>query len=115
MTRRILAPILIVLLTGSAYAGDAQQEIQFLLDSVGASACIFTRNGSDHTAIEAKDHLSMKYRRAGKRIKSADAFIEHLATKSSWSGKPYLIRCEGESVESRVWLTERLEIHRASG
>jgi len=97
------------MLTLSAWAAGANPEIQYLLTTVGDSNCTFTRNGKDHSAVEARDHLAMKYRRAGSRVKTAEAFIEHLASESSWTGKPYLIQCGEESVPSRNWLTERLD------
>jgi len=101
-------------LSAPATAGDAEAEIQYLLNAVGDSGCTFTRNGTDHTADEAQDHLAMKYRRAGSRVKTADAFIERLASRSSWTGKPYLIRCGGDSMQSGAWLTERLKAYRAA-
>lgn len=95
-------------------AANPQQEIQHLLDAVGDSGCIFNRNGKNHSATEARDHLAMKFRRAGSRIPTAEAFIKHLATKSSWTGRPYVIRCGQESTPSAAWLTAELTDYRAS-
>ncbi len=105
--------IFYVALAATAFAGGSDPEIQYLLDTVGASDCVFTRNGKDHSAAEARDHLAMKYRRAGSRVRTAEAFIERLASKSSWTGQPYLINCDGESLPSRDWLTIRLGRYRA--
>lgn len=114
MNLRAIILTVTVFLTLPVLGAGSDQEIQYLLNTVGDSGCTFTRNGTDHSADEAKDHLAMKYRRAGSRIKTAEAFIKHLATKSSWTGKPYLIQCDGESVPSRDWLTERLDSYRTT-
>ncbi|MFW2405536.1 MAG: DUF5329 domain-containing protein [Gammaproteobacteria bacterium] len=98
-----------------ALATTPDIEIQYLLDAVGDSSCTFNRNGKEHSADEARDHLAMKYRRAGsRRIKTAESFIKYLASESSWTGKPYSIECDGASVPSRDWLTDRLTTFRAT-
>ena len=70
---------------------------------------VFIRNGSEYSADKAADHLRMKLRYAGKRIKTAEEFIDNLATGSSMSGKPYRIRfADGHTVESAVYFREQL-------
>lgn len=111
----LVIAILAALLAGTAYAVDDHAEIQHLLSAIGSSGCTFIRNGQDHPAEEAEDHLRMKYRRAETRITTAEAFIERLASKSSWTGRPYLIRCGADSaVPSANWLTNRLDQFRAA-
>ena len=114
MRIRYLILILAVAWAAPALATTDEQEIQYLLHSIGTSACTFTRNGTTHTATEAEDHLAMKYRRAGSRVKTAEAFIKYLATKSSWTGKPYSIECDGASTPSGDWLTDKLNGYRSS-
>lgn len=111
---RLAALLLALAVASPAGAEDAPREIRFLLDSVGDSGCTFTRNGKDHTAAEARDHLAMKYRRAGSRVTTAEAFIDRLASASSWTGEPYLIRCDGAQMRSREWLNDRLREYRAT-
>jgi hypothetical protein len=53
---------------------------------------VFIRNGSEHSAKAAAEHLQMKREKAGTRITTAIDFIEKIAAKSSISGKPYQIR-----------------------
>ncbi len=96
-----------------ALADTGEREIRYLLDSIGSSQCTFTRNGSEHSATEAAAHLAMKYDRAGSRIETAEQFVDRLASESSWTGEPYMIRCAGTSTPSRTWLTERLDRYRA--
>ena len=45
-------------------ADDTPAEIEYLLEAIGSSACMFIRNGERHAATEAESHLRMKYRRA---------------------------------------------------
>lgn len=93
-----------------ATADDAPADIEYLLVALGQSDCTFIRNGKEHSALEAESHLRMKYQRGRKYVGSADQFIDRLASKSSWSGKPYYIQCPGEAQQqTSIWLTQRLE------
>ncbi|RLA09403.1 MAG: hypothetical protein DRQ60_03555 [Gammaproteobacteria bacterium] len=98
-------------------AGDnrVNEEIEYLLQSVGQSGCIFVRNGSEHSSENAESHLRLKYRKGKKYAKSAEQFINRLATKSSWTGNVYYLSCEGEERRSvGEWLTERLAAYKQS-
>ena len=101
-----------------AHADDAEMnaEIDYLLDTVVTSGCTFIRNGKEHEPAAAKDHLSMKRRRGKKYYSNAEEFIENLASSSSWSGKPYHIRCGDEEPQlAKVWFSAVLDRYRASG
>jgi hypothetical protein len=52
----------------------------------------FIRNGSSHTKEEAVKHLMSKYNRVKKRLATPEDFIENIASKSSISGKEYVIK-----------------------
>jgi hypothetical protein len=57
--------------------------------------------------------MRMKYRRGKRYATTAELFIERLASKSSFSGKPYKIECPGgDTVLSGDWLTARLQEYR---
>lgn len=69
------------------------QKIDHLIAYVASlNNAIFIRNGSEHSAREASEHLQMKREKAGKRITTANDFIERVASASSLTGKPYQIR-----------------------
>jgi len=71
------------------------------------------RNGEEHPAVEASEHLAMKYRRVRRWIDDADEFIERIASGSSISGRPYLVRCPGQPEQpSGTWLGQELTQHR---
>lgn len=106
--------ILIWLPAPATYAAAAPEEIDFLLATVGDSACTFIRNGKRHSAEDAEAHLRMKYRRGRRYAPTSEKFIERLASQSSLSKKPYYIECEGEEkVPSGQWLVTRLNEYRA--
>jgi hypothetical protein len=102
-----------VLLPGAVLADATETEIEYLITSVGESGCTFIRNGSRHDAEDAASHMRLKYRRGKRYAPTAELFIERLASKSSFSGKPYAIECPGsEAVPSGDWLSARLEEYR---
>ena len=88
---------------------NAEAEIHALIQAVAESECEFNRNGSLHSAEAAATHLELKYARGKRYADSAEAFIERLASKSSWSGKPYQMICEGQTQPAGDWLTATLE------
>ena len=104
---------LVLLLPFGKAAAAADDDIRYLIDYVAESGVRFVRNGDEHTAIEAADHLAMKYRRASRHAKTAEAFIDNLASKSSWTGKPYtVILPDGQQREAGPWLYNALHEYR---
>lgn len=98
------------LLASPVFAMDQDTEVDYLLDSISSSECIFIRNGKRHDAQKAAAHLRMKYKRGRRYATSTEKFIERLATKSSITRKPYMIECPGsEPQPSGAWLTQKLE------
>ena len=111
-----LLPALVVLLAltpAIAMADAAETEIEHLIATVGESGCNFIRNGSRHDAEDAASHMRLKYRRGKRYATTAELFIERLASKSSFTGKPYKIECPGsDAVPSGDWLMARLHEYR---
>jgi peptidoglycan hydrolase CwlO-like protein len=69
------------------------QKIEHLIANLrNMKGAVFIRNGSEHTAQEAADHLNSKWQKYRSKIKTAEEFIKHLATKSSMTGDLYMIR-----------------------
>lgn len=95
----------------------AKAEVTALLGRLQTSSCEFNRNGDWHAAAEARAHLERKlaYLEDKNLVKTAEEFIDRGASKSSMSGKPYLVRCAGAApVESKVWLTRELTALRSA-
>lgn len=113
MRRLYILPVLAFLLPAVAAADIAEVEIEHLITTVGESGCTFIRNGSRHDADDAASHMRLKYHRGKRYAPTAELFIERLASKSSFSGKPYAIECPGSgTVPSGDWLTARLQEYR---
>ena len=94
---------------------QVQLEVDFLLASIGSSGCAFYRNGSWSDAPAAEAHLRSKVQslRDSGGIETTEQFIERVATRSSFSGQDYAVRCDGGTpVSSRQWLLDRLARHR---
>jgi hypothetical protein len=88
-----------------------QSEVNLLLGYVAGSGCEFYRNGSWYNAHKAHVHLRDKYNYLVQNnlLDTTEQFIERAASESSFSGKPYLIRCSGvPAVNSQQWLREKL-------
>ncbi|MFM9886044.1 MAG: DUF5329 family protein [Burkholderiales bacterium] len=84
-------------------------DIEFLITRIAQSGCQFVRNGNVYPANEAAEHLRRK-RASVRSALTPDQFIEHIASKSSMSGEPYLIRCTGQHDEpSGPWLRRALQ------
>jgi len=99
-------------------APSARAEIDALMSRLVASACEFNRNGTWHTAAEAKSHLLSKLKVLEDRggVQSTEQFIELAASNSSLSGQPYLVRCGNDAaVRSGTWLRSQLQDIRAQG
>ena len=87
------------------------QKIEALIQAVASlQGAVFIRNGAEHAPKEAADHLRLKWKNAGKRVKTAPDFIRNCATGSSISGQPYQIRLQdGRTVTASDWLWTELK------
>ena len=85
-----------------------QEKIEAALVRIEKSDLTFIRNGSEHTGKEASDHMRSKLKQAGDSVKTFDDFVTKVATKSSLSGKPYLVKLkDGKTQELAGWLREK--------
>jgi Family of unknown function (DUF5329) len=90
---------------------NVQTEINFLLGFIEGSGCVFYRNGTWHDSKAAQVHLREKYNylMTANKIDTTEDFIEKVATKSSFSGQPYQVRCNGgATLSSSQWLLDEL-------
>ena len=104
--------------TAAPLSPAARAEIDGLMSRLEASGCEFNRNGTWHTAAEAKSHLlrKLKYLEDKGAVQSAEQFIALAASSSSTTGQPYLVRCgSGAPVQSGTWLQSQLHAMRPSG
>ena len=104
------------MLTAAFAAPPAGAEVEQLLARLAASGCQFQRNGAWYNAAEARTHLAKKYQYLlDKRPQSTpEDFIALAASKSSSSGKPYLVKCADQrEVSSADWMAAQLKQLRA--
>jgi hypothetical protein len=109
--------VLFLIASSASWGGEeaVAVEVGHLIDTVAESGCKFVRNGKEHTAGEAADHLQMKARKGKRYYDTTEEFIDRIASKSSWSGKPYLIQCAGKpAVKAGNWFTQVLAEYRTT-
>ncbi len=121
IVRTSLALVIALVLVSRAAAEPAppavRAEIAALFAKLQASGCRFQRNGSWYSGSEAQAHLTRKleYLEGKGMVKSTEDFINLAAASSSSSGQPYLVKCaDNQPVQSRSWLSQQLQIIRAS-
>ncbi len=88
---------------------SVSQEIVQLLQYIESSDCIFIRNGEEHSAAEARVHIQKKYDYFKDRVRTTEDFIKYSAAKSSMSGVPYMVRCNGQEIRNADWLNTELQ------
>jgi hypothetical protein len=107
--------IIILFFHSLSFAADVEdktkREIQHLFKYLAKSNCEFNRNGVWYGPEEARKHIEKKYRYLNKLglINSAEQFIDRAASKSSMSGKSYLVRCGESTVPSSTWFSNELK------
>jgi hypothetical protein len=107
--------VIAVLLLSGAVAGadaasnDETRKIQALLADVERMDATFVRNDKTYDAKTAAEFLRRKWKANDANVVTANDFIEKIASKSSTSGKPYLIRFkDGREVQSGEYLRAEL-------
>lgn len=94
--RAFLAAALALLAAPSHAAGPPAAElerIERLISAIGDRQDLrFVRNGTDYPASDAARFLREKFKARSDGVSSAEGFVERIATRSSTTGRPYLIR-----------------------
>ncbi|MBT8148186.1 MAG: DUF5329 domain-containing protein [Gammaproteobacteria bacterium] len=95
-------------------AASAEEEIRYLIGSVGRDGCAFIRNDRRWSRRSARDHLMSKWQLNEHLVEDAKDFIEKIASQSATSGQPYLIRCRDQQEQAaRDWFSQLLSKYRA--
>jgi hypothetical protein len=108
------AALAVALLAGAMAAAPPQTEaekIEALIKHVESLAdAKFIRNGVEYDSKTAGQFLRGKWNANESSIKTAQDFIEKIATQSSTTGRPYLIKLkDGREVKSGEYLTAELK------
>jgi len=105
----VLFCLLMILSFHISCEAGTTDEIASLLLFVEQSECTFIRNGNHYDALEARQHIEKKYAYFKERITTAEEFIQYSATKSTITGEPYKVVCNGEGMNSSDWLNAELD------
>jgi hypothetical protein len=107
--------IAFVVMPAFAQQDIEQRKIEYLINAIAdLHGAQFIRNGGEYDAQRAADHLRIKLRYAGGRVKKAEDFIVYCATGSSRTGEEYRIRfADGRIVATAAFLHERLAAYSA--
>jgi hypothetical protein len=104
--------ILVSMVAVNAYARDSREaaRIEHLIASVEAlEGATFIRNGKAYDARSASNHLRLKLKNAGDRVKTAEDFITFCGSNSSMTGVPYRIKlADGTIVKAEVFFRKKL-------
>jgi len=90
---------------------NEQHKVEQLIAFIGGmKGATFIRNGSTHSCREAAEHLRAKWQKHQDKVKTAEGFIDKLASGSGLTGEIYKIRLEdGREVTTREVLTRELK------
>jgi hypothetical protein len=93
-----------------ALSATEQARIERLIKYVESRTDLqFVRNGSTYSSEDAAKFLRGKLDGMGGNVNTASQFIEQIATRSSSSGQPYLVRhANGQHEHLAAFLTEEL-------
>ena len=110
---RYLVCFFIVAVSGAAAPVDEIEDLlRYVASMDGAS---FVRNGDVHAPKEAEAHLRLKWTKQKSQIATAEDFVRLCGTKSSISGKAYLIRFkDGHEENAADVLLRQLQLIRAA-
>jgi hypothetical protein len=108
----VTAFVILALFSGTVSAQNniEKKKIEFLISSVeNLKGAKFIRNGSEYDGKKAAEHLRMKLQNT-LVVQTADDFIRLCASKSSITGKPYMIRLsDGRTIKSEEYFREKLK------
>ncbi len=85
---------------------NLSDDVDKLIAQVELSSCEFIRNGERHNQQEAAEHLRRKWDYAKDDVSNLDEFITEIASKSWFTGKPYMVECGTNNMTSAQWLTQ---------
>jgi hypothetical protein len=95
---------------GTRPAMTEPQTVEYLIDSIAKlEGATFIRNDGEHSAATAAALMRYRWNRDKDKLKTAEEFVKELASKSSTTGKPYVIRFkDGTEVKSGEYLLKKL-------
>ncbi|MDR1298185.1 MAG: DUF5329 domain-containing protein [Deltaproteobacteria bacterium] len=85
--------------------------VEGLLAALGEAGSLeFIRNGKAYSASRAVSHLRSKLNRVKDRLSTAEEFVDKVASGSSMSGDPYLVRfADGREITAGEYFHDLLK------
>jgi hypothetical protein len=115
-TRSMLLLTAMLLCLASATAADEistqeKEKIEYLINHLESMQdATFIRNGKEHDARTAGLFLRRKWQVNKDKVRTAEDFIESIASRSSTTGKAYIIRMKnGREIECGDYLSKTLD------
>ncbi len=114
MKRRAVAALVVACLCQPSWAAPSAIEaarIERLIGYVEAQQKVaFIRNGTAYSCKEAALFLRGKLEKMGEHVSTAAQFIDQIASRSSTTGQPYLIRfTDGRTMPAGQFLSHELQ------
>ena len=110
----LVAVACLALVPADVQAASAEEEIRYVIGSIGRNGCDLVRNDRRYSRREARGHIRSKWRLNEQLVASAEDFIEKIASRGATSGQPYLIRCRGQQESTaQDWFSQLLADYRA--
>ena len=109
----IISLVSLTVFSSDKFGPSDEDKINFVLNKIETSKVVFLRNGSEHSASDAADHLRRKMNNAKKKFWffgperkiTYKEFVEKIATKSSMSGKKYKVKLpNGRIISVEQWI-----------
>jgi hypothetical protein len=92
-------------------ASAEKQDIEKLIDAVeNLGGAVFVRNGKEYPPSAAAKFLRGKWRKHAAHIRTAEDFIRIVASKSSTTGRVYVVRfTDGREMTTEAFLRGQLQ------
>lgn len=98
--------LLLVSILALPAAANVEQDVDILIEQIAQSPCTFIRNGESYDQHQAAEHIRKKWHYAKDDVTDIQVFISEVASKSWFSGKPYMVKCGETQITSEAWLNQ---------
>jgi len=87
-------------------SANVEQDVKVLIEQIEQSSCSFIRNGESYDPHQAAEHILKKWNYAQDDVTDIEVFITEVASRSWFSGKPYMVECGEKRITSENWLKQ---------
>lgn len=110
LERALIQFLLFSIILNPLQAKSEKEIINDLLHYLEVSDVIFFKNSIPYSSKEGRSLLESNFTFSGNTIKTAEEFIDRIASKSAQTGQVYYVKLEnGEKFTLKEWFSEKLE------